>query len=270
MQRSSTEVAMHAMLRSGLLPGHAATLRCTVCALRSLCLCDDMTNDEVRRLEQLVTRRRRLLCDDVLYRMGDQGGTLYAIRLGHFKSMQADRNGREHLTAFPMVGELLGMDSIGTGIHASTAVALEDSEVCEIPYARLLDILPQMPGLLVHFHRLLGREILRGQAAMIFLGNMRADQRLASFLLNLGERYAMRGYSSRSFLLRMSRDDIAGYLGLTPECISRQLAAFRRSGWIRLEKRAIELADQGALVALAAGLQPALAMSTDSLQPHAA
>jgi CRP/FNR family transcriptional regulator len=165
-----------------------------------------------------------------------------------------------------MAGELLGIDSIGTGQHASTAIALEDSEVCEIPYAKLQDLLVQIPRLMAHFHRIMGREILREQAVMIFLGNMRAEQRLASFLLNLSERYAMRGYSSRSFQLRMSREDIGGYLGLTIECISRQLARFRQNGWITLNKRSVELTDREALVALAAGLQPAL----DERQPRAA
>lgn len=260
---------MYSLLRSESPTARPATTRCAVCAFRSLCLPESLGSDDVRRIEQLASRRRRLLRDDVLYHMGDPGGTLYAIRLGHFKSMQTDRRGYQHVTGFPMAGDLLAMDSIGTGIHASTAVALEDSEVCEIPYARLLAAMADMPGLLAHFQRILGREILREQAAMIFLGNMRADQRLASFLLNLGERYAMRGFSSRSFLLRMSREDIAGYLGLTLECISRQLARFRRNGWIRLDKRAIELADREGLLVLAAGLQPALA-PPGTVQPHAA
>ena len=206
----------------------------------------------------IIGRRRRVLRDDVLFRMGESAGMLYAVRFGHFKSVQTDRRGDQHITGFQMAGELLGMDSIGTGQHASTAIALEDSEVCEIPYAKLQELLVQIPRLMAHFHRIMGREILREQAVMIFLGNMRAEQRLASFLLNLSERYAMRGYSSRSFQLRMSREDIGGYLGLTIECISRQLARFRQNGWITLNKRAIELTDREALVALAAGLQPAL------------
>lgn len=251
-------------------PLRPAASRCALCPLRSPCLPESLSADDLARIEQLVARRRRVLREDVLYRMGDRGGTLYAIRLGHFKSLQADRRGGQHLTGFQMAGELLGMDALGTGLHGSTAVALEDSEVCEIPYARLLELMPRMPGLLAHFHQMLGREILREQAVMIFLGNMRADQRLASFLLDLGERYAMRGYSARSFLLRMSRDDIAGYLGLTLECISRQLARFRRSGWIWLDKRAIELTDRDALLALAAGLQPALPIDSDSARAHAA
>lgn len=249
---------MHTLLHQAAPAVRSSAARCAMCALRSLCLPEGLTDGEVARLEQAVARRRRVLREDVLFRMGDTAAMLYAVRFGHFKSVQTDRRGDGHVTAFQMGGDLLGLDSFGTGVHASSAIALEDSEVCEISLARLEQLLPQIPRLMAHFHRILGREILREQAAMLFLGNMRADQRLASFLLDLGERYAQRGYSPRSFQLRMSREDIGGYLGLTIECISRQLARFRQNGWIALDRREIELTDREALVALAAGLQPAL------------
>lgn len=249
---------MHLMTRPAMPLVPRPPVRCAVCAVRSLCLPENLTESEVCRFEQAIVRRRRVPRDDVLYRTGDPAGALYAVHFGHLKTFQLDQRGAQHLTGFQMAGDLLALDSLGTGIHASTAVALEDCEVCEIPYARLQELLVQMPRLLEHFHRLLGREILREQATMMLLSNMRAEQRLASFLLSLGNSYAMRGYSSRSFHLRMAREDIAGYLGLTIECISRQLARFRRNGWIRLEKRSIELTDRDALASLAAGLQPAL------------
>jgi CRP/FNR family transcriptional regulator len=229
-----SEATMHIVLHPEPSATRPAAARCAQCAFRALCLPENLSDSEVVRLEQIIGRRRRVL---------------YAVRFGHFKSVQTDRRGDQHITGFQMAGELLGMDSIGTGQHASTAIALEDSEVCEIPYAKLQELLVQIPRLMAHFHRIMGREILREQAVMIFLGNMRAEQRLASFL---------RGYSSRSFQLRMSREDIGGYLGLTIECISRQLARFRQNGWITLNKRSVELTDREALVALAAGLQPAL------------
>jgi CRP/FNR family transcriptional regulator len=207
--------------------------------------------------------------DQQLFRMGEPGLCLYVLRFGHVKTTQADRRGASHVTGFQMAGDLLGMDALGNGLHASAAMALEDGEVCEIPYARLRMLLPDAPRLMERFHQLLGHELLRTQAAMMFLGNMRADQRLASFLLDLGGRYAQRGCSARSFQLRMSREDIASYLGLTIECVSRQLASLRQHGWIALERRAVELSDRPALVALAAGLQPALP-EPDTAPAHAA
>lgn len=247
---------MHIVLHTERAVSRPAVARCGQCAFRELCLPESLSDGEVGRLEQLIGRRRRVLRDDVLFRAGANGGMLYAVRFGHFKSVQRDRRGVEHITGFQMAGDMLGIDSIGTGQHASTVIALEDSEVCEISYDKLQELLAEMPRLMAHFHRILGREIVREQGVMGLLGNIRADQRLATFLLDLGDRYASRGYSSRSFQLRMSREDIGGYLGLTIECISRQLATFRRNGWIVLDKRAIELTRRDALVAIAEGLQP--------------
>ncbi|MGV7207549.1 helix-turn-helix domain-containing protein [Oxalobacteraceae bacterium A2-2] len=250
------------------LPVRGAPVRCGGCALRALCLAAGLDAGELARLEHLI-RRRRVVRDQQLFRMGEPGQSLYVVRFGHFKTTQADRRGASHVTGFQMAGDVLGMDAVGNGVHASAAMALEDAEVCEIPYARLNTLLPEAPRLLERFHHLLGRELLRVQAAMMFLGNMRADQRLASFLLDLGGRYAQRGFSPRSFQLRMSREDMASYLGLTIECVSRQLASLRQHGWIALERRAVELSDRAALVALTAGLQPALP-EPDAAPAHAA
>lgn len=148
---------------------------------------------------------------------------------------------------------MLGMDAIGNGEHASTAIALEDSEVCEISYARLRQLMAELPQVMDHFHRTMSQEILRDQSAIRFLGILRADERMASLMLNLSARYAMRGFSPRRFQLRMSRDDMARYLGLKLETVSRLLARFREQGLIRLERRELEILDMRRLEALAAG-----------------
>jgi CRP/FNR family transcriptional regulator len=175
------------------------------------------------------------------------------VHFGHFKSSHVNCHGEARVTSFAMSGELLGMNAIGSGVHEADAIALEDSEVCEIPYDRLGALLASSPALLQQFHRLMSQEILREQAAMLFLGNMPAEQRLATFLLNLSSRYAARGLSPTSFLLRMSREDIGAYLGLTVESISRLVARFRNMGWIRLANRDLEILDRGALEACLSG-----------------
>jgi len=146
------------------------------------------------------------------------------------------------------------MDAI-SGDHQCGAVALEDSEVCEIPFARLEELFGQMPTLLHHFHRIMSQEITREQNVMLLLGNMRAEQRFAAFLVNLSSRYAARGYSPTSFQLRMSREDIGNYLGLTIESISRLLSRFKKQGWLKVDKRDVQLLDPAMLKALAAGTE---------------
>jgi CRP/FNR family transcriptional regulator len=227
--------------------------KCGQCAYRTLCLPLGLSNQEMVRLESAIGCRRRLARGDSLFRVGQPFSNLFAVRFGHFMTCRSDHRGERYITGFQMAGDLLGMDAIGNGEHASTAIALEDGEVCEIPYARLRQLMVEIPQVMEHFHRTMSQEILRDQSAIRFLGILRADERLASLILNLSARYAMRGFSSRRFQLRMSRDDMARYLGLKLETVSRLLARFRENGLIRLERRELEIVDMRHLELLAAG-----------------
>lgn len=187
--------------------------------------------------------------------MEDPFRNLYAIRLGHFKTYQINPSGEQQITGFQMAGELLGMDAISADRHHCDAVALEDSEVCEIPFVQLEELFSHIPALLRHFHRIMSQEIGREQNVMLLLGNMRAEQRFAAFLVNLSSRYVARGYSSTNFQLRMSREDIGNYLGLTIESISRLLSRFKKQGWIKVDKREMEILNPVFLKAIAAGTE---------------
>ncbi len=231
-------------------------VNCTLCSFNRFCLPQGLADSDVARLDQIIARRRRVARDEQLFSMGASFGSLYAVRLGHFKTAQVNIHGEQQVTGFHMAGDLLGMDAIGSGLHNCSATALEDSEVCEIPFNRLQELVMQTPSLMQQFHRVLGREIQREQAIMLFRGSMRADQRMALFLLNLGARYSARGYSSASYQLRMSREDIGGYLGLTIESVSRLLARFRKQGWIKLDNRDIRILDRDSLEALSTGREP--------------
>ncbi|VXB98286.1 fumarate/nitrate reduction transcriptional regulator Fnr [Massilia sp. 9I] len=225
---------------------------CGACSMHALCLPMGLGDADVDRLDMIIGLRRRVFRDQHLYRRGDPFRQLYAIRFGHFKTYQVNSAGESQITGFQMAGELLGMDAI-SGSHHCDAVALEDSEVCEIPFARLEELFAEVPALLRHFHRILSQEITREQNVMLFLGNMRAEQRFAVFLLNLMSRYAARGYSSTCLQLRMSREEIGNYLGLTIESVSRLLTRFKSQGWLIVDKRDITVLDMARLKALAAG-----------------
>jgi CRP/FNR family transcriptional regulator len=223
-----------------------------------MCLLRGLNAADVAQFDGIV-KRHRIPRDAHLYCIGQPFASLYAIHFGHFKTAQVDRRGAQQVTGFAMSGELLGFDAIAGGRHACDAVALEDSEVCEIPFARLQELFARFPQLLQNFHRLMSEEIQREQGVMLVLGNMRAEQRFACFVLDLSARYAQRGYSPLSFQLRMSRDDIGGYLGLTIESVSRLVARFRNNGWIRLDNRQLEILDPAGLAALAGGVRPGTA-----------
>ncbi len=228
---------------------------CSTCSMHQLCLPMGLGESEMHKLDQIIGRRRKVPKDTLLYRMDDTFTNLYAIRLGHFKTYQVSQSGEQQITGFQMAGELLGMDAISTDQHHCDAMALEDSEVCEIPFARLEELFGTIPTLLHHFHRMMSQEITREQNVMLLLGNMSADQRFAAFLVNLSSRYAARGYSSSTFQLRMSREEIGNYLGLTIESISRLLSRLKKQGLLRVANREIELLDPVRLKAMAAGTE---------------
>ncbi len=236
-------------------PTRSTTQKCSVCSLKNLCLPQGLGESELGQLDKLITRRR-LEKDDNLYRMGEPFKKLYAVRFGHFKTYQLNAFGEQQIAGLQMSGDLIGMEAIGSGSYSCGAIALEDSEVCEIPYAQLEELLMKMPRLLQHFHRMMSQEIAREQTMMLFLGNMRAEQRFALFLLNLSARYAARGYAAASFQLRMSREDIGNYLSLTIESVSRLMTSFRKKGWIEVANRQVDILDVDNLKAISMGLPP--------------
>jgi CRP/FNR family transcriptional regulator len=157
------------------------------------------------------------------------------VRLGSLKSTVASDDAREQVTGLHMAGEMVGFDGLETGSHACDIVALEDSEVCVFPFSRIEEITTSLPGLRTHFYRMMSRELVHKHGLMLMLGSMRADERLATFLLDLSDRHQSRGYSSTEFVLRMSRAEIGSFLGITIETVSRVMSQFAKDGLIDLQ-----------------------------------
>jgi CRP/FNR family transcriptional regulator len=220
---------------------------CSTCNLRELCLPVGLSHSQVEDLDDLVYARKKVKRGKVLYSAGDQFESLYAIRSGFFKTNLIHEDGRDHVTGFQMAGELLGMDGIGTDTHNCNAVALEDSEVCTIPFARLEELSREIPPLQHHFHKVMSREIVRDHGVMMLLGSMRAEERLAAFLLNLSQRFTTRGYSASEFNLRMTREEIGSYLGLKLETVSRIFSKFQEDGMISVQQKHIRIVNIPAL-----------------------
>jgi len=221
--------------------------KCSSCNLREVCLPCGLSGQDMDRVEELVYTRRRLGRGESLYRAGDEFNSLYAVRTGFFKTMQNLEDGREQVTGFHMAGEIMGMDGIGPEKHSSSAVALEDSEVCVIPYSRLVNLGHDMHGLQRQFHKVMSREIAQEHSVMLLLGTMRAEERLATFLLNLSQRFTARGYSPSEFNLRMTREEIGSYLGLKLETVSRAFSKFQEDGLISVHQRHICIRDVAGL-----------------------
>ena len=208
---------------------------CAACSSRSLCWSAGVAADEKRWYDNLKFTRRRVKRGDVLYHVGDHFESIYALRSGFFKTRVLLENGRDHVTSFRMNGELLGFDGIGTQIYSCDAIALEDSEVCIIPYQRLMHLASKVQSLSLELNRMLSREIVREQHIMALLGTMRADERVVTFLLNLSNRFKERHYSATCFVLRMTRGEIGSYLGLKLETVSRVLGRLQAAKLIQIE-----------------------------------
>ena len=207
------------------------------------------------RVDKVVKLRRRVKRGDHLYRAGAPLESLFALRSGFLKSCVVYEDGREQVTGFHMMGEVVGLDAISQEKHTCDTIALEDSELCEIPYSRLEELTRDIPSLQHHFHRIMSREIVRDHAVMLLLGSMRAEERLATFLISLSQRFASRGYSAQEFHLRMTREEIGSYLGLTLETVSRVFSRFQEDQLIEVNNRHIRIPDVGRLRSLV-GQQP--------------
>lgn len=216
---------------------------CGDCNLGELCLPFGLSPDEINRVDAMVQVRKRLKRGDHLYRAGEKFEWIFAIRSGFFKTDVLLEDGRDQVTGFQMTGELLGLDGISTERHACNAVALEDSEVCLIGFPHLENLSREVPTLQHHFHKVMSREIVRDHSVMMLLGSMRAEERLAAFLLNLSQRFTARGYSPNDFYLRMTREEIGSYLGLKLETVSRAFSRFQDDGLVSVQQKHIRILD---------------------------
>ena len=241
---------------SVLRPFHMTSclMVCSGCNLRETCLPLGMTASELAHIDgRLVTFRRKVARGEVLFQAGDRFDALYAVWTGFFKTAVASKDGRQQVTGFQMGGEMIGMDGIGTQRHEVDAIALEDSQVCVIPFSDLEMLAQEVPSLQQQVHRMLSREIVRAHGVMLMLGSMYAEERLAAFLLNLTHRLQARGFSASTVVLRMSREEIGSFLGLKLETVSRTFSKFQANGLLFVRHRQIRVTDPVGLQQLLEG-----------------
>ncbi|KDD39186.1 putative transcriptional activator protein anr [Bordetella bronchiseptica MBORD839] len=230
----------HMQRRVPLSPDAA---HCSSCMLGHVCVPVGMPANEVEKLDELVKERVRVERGKSLYELDDPLDAVYGVRFGSLKTQLEDSSGQLQITGFHLPGEIVGLDGMIESKHVSSAVALEDSEVCVIRLPEIDRVSTQLPSLQQQFRRLMSREITRSHQMLATVGAMRSEQRLAAFLLNLSQRYAALGYSSTECVLRMSREEIGNYLGLTLETVSRLFSRFGREGLIRINQREVRLID---------------------------
>ncbi len=206
-----------------------------------------LSESEMERVDEVVATRRKIARGDNLFRNGDKFNALFAIRTGFFKTRISAEDGRDQVTGFQMAGEIIGLDGIVSDHHTCDAVALEDAEVCVMPFDRIEELSREITSLQRHVHKIMSREIVRENGVMLLLGSMRAEERLAAFLLNLVQRLHARGFSQSELVLRMTREEIGSYLGLKLETVSRTFSKFADEGIVEVKQRHVRILNADAL-----------------------
>lgn len=216
---------------------------CEHCCVSTLCLPGGLTHEDLRPLAALSLVTRRFEAGETIYADGDRFRFIYAVRTGSCKTTMLRPDGREQVAGFHMAGEFLGFEGLAEGVHGTTATALQDMQVCLIPYQRLVAVTASYPGAKDLLAHVMGHEIVHEHSLLVLLGLTDAPERLAAFLLNLSQRFAARGWSPREFHLPMSRREIASFIGLKVETVSRTLTLFERRGFISKRGRALRITD---------------------------
>ncbi len=229
------------------IAGQSIKIACSNCNLRELCMPLGLTAVELDRIDEVVASRRKVKRGETLFRNGEKFTSLFAIRTGFFKTCITTEDGRDQVTGFQMAGEVIGLDGIVDDIHTCNAVALEDAEVCVMPFDRIEELSREVNALQHHVHKIMSREIVRENGVMLLLGSMRAEERLAAFLLNLMQRLHARGFSQSELVLRMTREEIGSYMGLKLETVSRTFSKFVEDGIIEVKQRHIRVLNGDAL-----------------------
>ena len=221
---------------------------CSTCAFSSACLSEGYDKSALGELHCLVEHTGPYRADDVIFREGDPFNAIAAVRAGTVKTYVTDTDGREQVLGFFLPGEVIGLNAIHSERYPCNAVALDTVMLCRFSFPMMATLAQRMPGLQGQLFKLLSQDI--GKANLL-AGDYSADERLAAFLVTLSRRYAQRGFSPRRFALTMARTDIANYLRLASETVSRVLRRFQDDGLLRVERREVEVLDMERLEKLA-------------------
>lgn len=223
---------------------------CASCTLRELCIPQGMSDEELKLIDTVIERKKPVHKNDYLFRAGDTNRSIYAVLSGSVKTLVDNPNGEEQIVGFHLPGELLGMDGFSGDAHTCSAVALETSSVCEFPLESLDEVCHVVPSIQYAMRRIMGREVTKDHAMLLLLGRMSAEEKLASFLISLSKRMAQRHWKPTEFNLTMPRQDIANYLGLAVETVSRLFAHLQDEKIIEVDRRRVNISDMDRLKAI--------------------
>lgn len=226
---------------------------CENCSLIELCLPRGLNSDDLHTLDDVIQQRRLVRKGEAIFNQGGKSGCIFAVRSGSVKTFTTAKNGEEQILGFHLPGELLGLDGLDNQIHSCSGIALDTSTICELPIDDLNVLCVKMPGLQQQLLSLISDEITKDHTMLLLLARSNAEQKLATFFINLSNRFKARGYSADEFDLTMSRYDIGNYLGLADETVSRLISKFRDRKFIDADRKKIKIINHDSLCKIAEG-----------------
>ena len=224
---------------------------CQTCALNALCLPLSLNDNDMDRLDDIIRRGRPIQKGTLLFQQGEPFQSVYAVRTGALKTYTIAASGEEQITGFHLASEIIGLSGYDSGTYPLTAKALETTTVCEIPISQLDQLSDELPDLRRQLMRNMSGEIRHDQNMMMLLSKKNAEERIASFLVDISERFVRRGFSHTQYRLSMSRVDISNYLGLAVETVSRVFTRFQKNELIATQGKEITLLDAKTLYQMA-------------------
>lgn len=224
---------------------------CQTCALNALCLPLSLNDNDMDKLDDIIRRGRPIQKGTLLFQQGEPFQSVYAVRTGALKTYTIAAGGEEQITGFHLASEIIGLSGYDSGTYPLTAKALETTTVCEIPISQLDQLSDELPDLRRQLMRNMSGEIRHDQNMMMLLSKKNAEERIASFLVDISERFVRRGFSHTQYRLSMSRVDISNYLGLAVETVSRVFTRFQKNELIATQGKEITLLDAKTLYQMA-------------------
>lgn len=230
-------------------------ISCESCSLSELCLPRGLSADELAQLDSHIERPKKLDPNTQIYKPGDTFFGFYAVRSGGVKTYLTKKTGEQQILGFHLPGEIFGLDGIGTSKHRCYSTTLDNTSYCALPFDKMDELCETLPDLRHQVFKILGQEMNNDHAHLLLLGQQTAHERLATFLISISTRFKQRGFSANNFILPMSRHDIACYLGIAVETVSRLFKSFQDNGTIHINRKQVEILNHDALHELVANCQ---------------
>jgi len=224
---------------------------CLNCGLQKICFPTGLQKLDIDLLDDIVERKSPFKKNHHLFETGQKFDSIYAIRAGAVKLYTYSDAGEEIVHGFYLPGDVVGFDGLVNGTYMYNAVALDTTSVCNLPYEQLADLALKIPNLNHQIMTVMSKKMQDGRLHSELLIKRNADQRVAHFIWNMAERNQNRGYAHDEFRLPILHRDVALYLGLTPETVSRILAKLNSDNVLSWKKKEVVIYNEDELKRIA-------------------